>query len=139
MNSGNRTNCAPAAAALSAYVAACLRFPSMSWSSDFIWTTAIRKDLGRDLDVVSRSGLWPFSGISIPADPSNRRTTTYKDIFIAYDLPQHAFHQQHGNALSLSQHKRTRVPASCKHTQGFHSHEPSGAIGTVRAKPRFSN
>src|SRR6478672_11066459 len=44
ISSGNRTNCAPWATACSAKAVARLRFASMSWSTDCIWTTAIRSD-----------------------------------------------------------------------------------------------
>src|SRR5262249_21552725 len=83
MNSGNRTNCAPSAAAFSAYMVACFRFPSMSWSSDFIWTTAIRKVLATDFVVFTRSEACPFNGISTDPDPpSNKRANMYRKIFM---------------------------------------------------------
>src|SRR5262249_933857 len=45
MNSGKSTRRAPCADAFSAKAVARFRLPSMSWSADCIWTTAIRNDL----------------------------------------------------------------------------------------------
>jgi hypothetical protein len=69
MNSGYRTNSAPRAAASSAYLVACLRFPSISWSSDFICTIAIRKVLASDFGIFPRSRFCPLNGISTATVP----------------------------------------------------------------------
>src|SRR5262249_5444755 len=61
----------------------------MSWSSDFIWMTAIRKDLEEGFVVLSGPAPCALKGISITADPMNdKRTITYRDIFIACKPPR---------------------------------------------------
>src|SRR5215831_2170879 len=61
----------------------------MSWSNDFIWITAIRKDLEEDFVVLPESAPCALNGMSIAADPPNdKRTMTYRDIFIVCKPPR---------------------------------------------------
>jgi hypothetical protein len=55
----------------------------MSWSSDFIWITAIRNVLAPDFATFPPPGPWPFNGISnAPDPPNNKRTIKYRDILM---------------------------------------------------------
>src|SRR5262245_46704901 len=114
MNYGNRTNCAPAAAALSAYVVAWFRFPSMSWSSDFIWTTAIRKVLATDFVVFPRPGACPFNVISNAPDPqSDKRAITHRKIFMRLQtFPKCPFQSSDWRVGSLFERRRDRLRAA---------------------------
>src|SRR5215470_17893040 len=123
MNSGNKMNCAPRAAASSAYVVACLRFPSISWSSDFIWITAIRNDLTPG-SVAPGSGRRPFNRIPVdPAPLKNKVNITNRDIFIAY-TPEEPVQTSEYKVFSLSRKERTRGPTFCEQRLTTRKQEP---------------
>src|SRR5215472_7058300 len=96
----------------------------MSWSRDFIWTIAIRKDLAPDSAVLPASGLCPFNGISSAPDPANnKKTVTYRDIFIAGrpPKPHPIVRMEHPWPLD----KRTRRPTFCERLVGQSETDPA--------------
>src|SRR5262249_60840470 len=79
MSSGNSTNCAPWFTACSAKAVARFRFASMSWSSDAIWTTAMR----RLRSVAAADGVGTCADEAGPAGPmANNNASARGDLLL---------------------------------------------------------
>src|SRR5262245_38715124 len=80
MNSGNNTNCAPRVAACSAKGVARVRLASMSWSTDGIWTTAIRN--ARSAASADCFDTWTRGAEEGPATATTNSNTAQRSAFI---------------------------------------------------------
>src|SRR5262249_55474172 len=88
MSSGNSTNCAPWFTACSAKAVARFRFASMSWSSDAIWTTAMR----RLRSVAAADGVGTCADEAGPAVPMTNSNAAECEIFIVVSSIKYCGH-----------------------------------------------